>query len=455
MASKVSSIAVVVLAAGKATRMKSGLAKVLHPLAGRPMLCFPLAVAESLNPERLVVVVGRNADRVREAFAERATFVWQEEQRGTGHAAAQAEQALKGFNGDVLILYGDTPLIQPETLAQMVATKAEAQADLVLLTAEVEVPGIVIRDEAGSIARIVEATDATPEELAIRERNTGVYLLSAELLWKMLAQVGDRNEQGEIYLTDLVGLSVRDGLRVEALRMADPEEAIGVNTRVELARAAAVIRRRKLDQLMLDGVTVVDPGATYIDVGVEVGKDTVIEPGCSIQGESRIGGGVHLKPGCMIESSDVGDDTVIGPNAHLRPGCVLGRGVRIGNYVEIKNSVLGDGVKADHLSYIGDADVGARASFGCGAITVNYNWREKGRTTIGEGAKIGCNANLIAPVAIGRNAAVAAGSTIGSAVPDDALAVERAQHRNVEGWAARRGAGGASRRTRSDEEEKS
>jgi bifunctional UDP-N-acetylglucosamine pyrophosphorylase/glucosamine-1-phosphate N-acetyltransferase len=210
-----------------------------------------------------------------------------------------------------------------------------------------------------------------------------------------------------------------------------------------------------LDQLMLDGVTVVDPGATYIDVGVEIGKDTVIEPGCSIQGKSHIGGGVHLKPGCMIESSDVGDDTVIGPNAHLRPGCVLGRGVRIGNYVEIKNSVLGDGVKADHLSYIGDADVGARASFGCGAITVNYNWREKGRTTIGEGAKIGCNANLIAPVTIGKNAAVAAGSTIGRAVPDDALAVERAQHRNVEGWAARSGVGGASRRMRSDEEEKS
>jgi bifunctional UDP-N-acetylglucosamine pyrophosphorylase/glucosamine-1-phosphate N-acetyltransferase len=453
MASKASSIAVVVLAAGKGTRMKSGLAKVLHPIAGRPMLSFPLAAAASLNPERLVVVVGRDADRIREAFAEHAIFVSQEEPRGTGHAVAQTEGALKGFNGDVLILYGDTPLLRSETLANMVAAKAEA--DLVFLTAEVDVPGIVIRDEAGSIARIVEATDATPEELAIRERNTGVYLLSAELLWKMLAQVGDRNEQGEIYLTDLVGLLVRDGLRVEALRMVDPEEAIGVNTRVELASAAAVIRRRKLDQLMLDGVTVVDPNATYIDVGVEVGKDTVIEPGCSIQGESSIGAGVHLKSGCMIESSRVGDDAVIGPNAHLRPDCVLGRGVRIGNYVEIKNSVLGDGVKADHLSYIGDADVGAGASFGCGAITVNYNWREKGRTTIGEGAKIGCNANLIAPVTIGRNAAVAAGSTIGSAVPDDALAVERAKHRNVDGWAARRGAGGASRRTRSDEEETS
>ena len=455
MASKASSIAVVVLAAGKGTRMKSGLAKVLHPIAGRPMLSFPLAAAASVNPERLVVVVGRDADRVREVFAERAIFVLQEEQRGTGHAVAQAEQALEGFNGDVLILYGDTPLIRSETLAKMVAAKAETRADVVFLTAEIEIPGIVIRDEAGSVARIVEATDATPEELAIRERNTGVYLLSAEILWKMLARVGDRNEQGEIYLTDLVGLSVRDGLRVEALRMEDSEEAMGVNTRVELASVVAAIHRRKLDQLMLEGVTIVDPRATYIDVGVEVGRDTVIEPGCSIQGESSIGCGVHLKPGCMIESSRVGDDAVIGPNAHLRPGSVLGRGVRIGNYVEIKNSVLGDGVKADHLSYIGDADVGAGASFGCGAITVNYNWQEKGRTTIGEGAKIGCNANLIAPVTIGRNAAVAAGSTIGSAVPEDALAVERAKHRNVEGWAARRGVGGASRGTRSDEEETS
>jgi len=334
-----------------------------------------------------------------------------------------------------------------------VAHKARTRADLVFLTAEIDVPGIVIRDETGCVARIVEATDATPEESAIRERNTGVYLLSAELLWKMLAQIGDRNEQREIYLTDLVGLSVRDGLRVDALRMGDSEEATGVNTRVELARAAAVIRRRKLDQLMLAGVTVVDPMATYIDVGVEIDKDTLIEPGCSIQGESRIGAGVHLKPGCVIESSRVGDDAVLGPYAHLRPGSVLGRGVRIGNYVEIKNSVLGDGVKADHLSYVGDADVGAGASFGCGAITVNYDWRKKNRTTVGEGAKIGCNVNLIAPVTIGRNAAVAAGSTIGGEVPEDALAVERAQHRNVEGWSARHRAPEASRQSRSNEEE--
>jgi bifunctional UDP-N-acetylglucosamine pyrophosphorylase/glucosamine-1-phosphate N-acetyltransferase len=440
MAHKSASLAVVVLAAGKGTRMKSGVAKVLHSIAGRPMLSYPIEAAESLDPDPLIVVIGRDEALVRETFDTRATLVVQHEQRGTGHAVLQAQPALLGFAGDVLILYGDTPLLRTETLREMIARKAETRADLVLLTAEVDVPGIVIRDDSGAVARIVEATDATPEQLAIRERNTGVYLLGAELLWKTLAQVGDRNEQGEIYLTDVVGLLVREGLRIEALHLDDCEEAIGVNTRAELAAAAAVVRRRKCNELMMDGVTIVDPAATYIDVDVEVGADTLIEPGCSIQGDTRIGTGVHLKPGCLIESSRVGDDVVIGPNAHLRPGSVLGRGVRIGNFVEIKNSVLGDGVKADHLSYIGDADVGAGASFGCGAITVNYNWHEKNRTTIGEGAKIGCNANLIAPVAIGRNAAVAAGSTIGAEVPDGALAVERGRHRNIEDWVSKRGA---------------
>jgi bifunctional UDP-N-acetylglucosamine pyrophosphorylase/glucosamine-1-phosphate N-acetyltransferase len=443
---------VVILAAGKGTRMKSGLAKVFHPIAGRPMLSFPIAAAELLNPAQLIAVVGRDEARVREVFGTRATLVVQSEQRGTGHAVLQTQQALLGFAGDVLILYGDTPLLRPETLAEMVAWKAATRADLVLLTAEVDVPGIVIRDDSGAVARIVEATDATPEQLAIRERNTGVYLLGAELLWKTLAQVGNRNEQGEIYLTDVVGLLVRDGLRIEAMHLDDWEEAIGVNTRAELAAAAAVVRRRKCHELMMDGVTIVDPAATYIDVEVEVGPDTLIEPGCSIQGNTRIGAGVHLKPGCLIESSQVGDDVVIGPNAHLRPGAVLGRGVRIGNFVEIKNSVLGDGVKADHLSYIGDADVGAGASIGCGAITVNYNWQDKNRTIIGEGANIGCNANLIAPVTIGRNAAVAAGSTVGAEVPEGALAVERGRHRNIKDWVSKRKArAGSSTRQAKDE----
>lgn len=435
-------LAVLILAAGQGSRMKSGLAKVLHPIAGRAMLAYPLAAAEALGAARLITVIGREADAVREAFGARTEFVLQPERRGTGHAVLMTQPALEGFRGDVLILYGDTPLLRAETLRAMLKRKAETGADLVLLSAEVDVPGIVVREDSGGVARIVEATDASPHELAIEERNTGVYLLDAELLWKTLAQVDGDNEQGEIYLTTIVELAVREGRRVEALRLEDADEARGVNTRVDLAGAAAVMRRRILERHMLEGVTVVDPESTWIDADVEIGRDTTIEPGCSIQGASRLGERVHLKPGCMIESSEIGDDAVLGPNAHLRPDCRLGKGVRIGNYVEVKNSVLGDGVKADHLSYVGDADVGPGAAFGCGSIVVNYNWRTKSRTTVGAGANIGCNVNLVAPVTIEPNSAVAAGSTITRTVPEGALAVSRVAQQHIEGWVARR-AGGA------------
>ncbi len=432
-------LAVLVLAAGKGTRMTSTLPKVLHPLAGRPMLHYAVASAEALAPERLVAVVAPDAGPVEELLGDRVRFAVQEEPRGTGHAVLQAEAALEGFRGDVLVLYGDTPLLRSETLRRLQRLKAETGAELVLLSASVPVPGIIVRDADGRLARIVEATDASPEELAIEERNTGVYLLDRDLLWKTLAQVGDDNQQREIYLTSIVELLLRDGRRVQVMRLEDPEEGIGVNSRMELARATAVLRARKLNQLMMDGVTIVDPATTYIDVDVEVGRDTLIEPGCVIQGATRIGERTHVKPNCVIESSEIGDDVVIGPSAHLRPDNRIGAGVRIGNFVEVKNSNLGPGVKADHLSYIGDADVGAGASFGCGSITVNYDWRTKHRTTVGEGAVIGCNVNLIAPVTIARNASIAAGSTITQDVPEDALAVERTQQRHVEGWSRRKG----------------
>ena len=433
------SLAVLVLAAGKGTRMKSSLPKLLHPLAGRPMLHYAVATAEALQPERLVAVVAPDAAAVEALLGDRARCAVQQEPRGTGHAVLQAEAALEGFHGDVLVLYGDTPLLRSETLRRMQRLKAESGAELVMLSATVSVPGIIVRDAEGRLARIVEATDASPEELAIEERNTGVYLLDRDLLWKTLAQVGDDNEQGEIYLTSIVELLLRDGRRVEVLRLEDPEEGIGVNSRPELARATAVLRARKLNQLMMDGVTIVDPATTYIDVDVEVGSDTLIEPGCVIQGATKIGERAHVKPNCVIESSEIGDDVVIGPSAHLRPDNRIGAGVRIGNFVEVKNSVLGAGVKADHLSYIGDADVGAGASFGCGSITVNYDWRAKHRTTVGEGAVIGCNVNLVAPVTIARNASIAAGSTVTQDVPEDALAVERSEQRHVEGWSRRKG----------------
>ena len=427
-------LAVVVLAAGQGTRMKSNLAKVLHPLGGRPMLHYPLAAAEALGASRLVVVVGRNAAQVEEAFAGRATMVLQAEQKGTGHAVLQAGGALEGFTGDVLVLYGDTPTLSVEGLEAMVALKASAAADLVILSCPCDVPGIIVRDADGSFARIVEATDASPEELAIPERNTGVYLLDKGLLWKALAQVDDENEQGEIYLTSIAEILLGEGRRVEVLPLEDPDEGIGVNNRADLARAAAVLRARKLNRLMLEGVTIVDPATTYLDEDVEVGRDTRIEPNCVIQGPSRIGERCHLKPNTTIESSTIGNEVEIGPSAHLRPDCTIGDGCRIGNFVEIKNSVLEAGVKVDHLSYVGDSDVGEGASFGCGSITVNYNWAAKSRTIVEPGAVIGCNANLVAPVIIGRNASVAAGSTITKDVPGEALAVARGKQRHVEGW---------------------
>ena len=431
-------IAVLVLAAGQGTRMRSKTAKVLHRIAGRPMLSYPLAAAEALDPDRLVVVVGPGAGEVREEFGGRATFVDQLEQKGTGHAVLSARKALSGFSGDVLILYGDTPLLRPETLLRMVDFKEKRRAELVVLTAPIDVPGIVMRDEHGGVARIVEATDATPEELTIEERNTGVYLVSWDLLWSTLARVGNDNAQGETYLTTIVEMAVAEGHRVEAVTLDDASEALGVNTRVELAIAAEAVRKRINERHMREGVTLVDPANTYIDAAVEIGLDTLIEPGCVIQGESKLGEGVHIKPNCHIESSVLSDGTVIGPSAHLRPDCVLGRNVRIGNFVEVKNSNLGDGCKVDHLSYVGDADVGEGVSFGCGSIVVNYDGIAKHRTTVGDRAFVGCNSNLIAPVTLEPDSFVAAGSTVTHDVPEQSLAVARARQRNVEGWVARR-----------------
>jgi bifunctional UDP-N-acetylglucosamine pyrophosphorylase/glucosamine-1-phosphate N-acetyltransferase len=378
---------------------------------------------------------------VRERFAGQAIFVEQAEQRGTGHAVLVARGALEGFAGRVLILYADTPLLRPETLRALCAEQSRRRSDLMILSALEPLPGRIVRDAGGRVLRIVETPDATPEELRIPEGNTGVYLLDAAFLWNTLSRLDDRNAQGELYLTDLVARAVEAGLRVDALPMDHPEESLGINTRAELARAAAVQRRRNAERLMERGVTLLDPTATYLDSDVEVGRDTVIEPGCVIQGATRIGERCHIKAHTAIEDSELGDDVVVGPSAHLRPGTRLADGVRIGNFVEVKNSVLGPGVKADHLSYIGDADVGEGASFGCGSIVVNYDGERKHRTGVGPGAFIGCNANLVAPIQIEENAFVAAGSTLTRPVPKDALAVARSRQRNVEGWRRRRSSG--------------
>jgi len=431
-------LAVLVLAAGKGTRMKSRRTKVLHEICGRPMLAYPLAAAAELGAEKLVVVIGRDADQVEAAFAGRAQFVVQAEQRGTGHAVQVALPKLGDLSGDVLVLYGDTPLLRAETLARMQAKRRETGAQLVMLTSPEPLPGLVVRGADGRVERVVEQTDATESELAIREGNTGVYLCDGALLASAIAELAPKNAQGELYLTDVVAIARKRGLAVEAIQLDDADEALGVNTRAELARAAAVQRRRNLAAHMANGVTFLDPENVYVDSDVEIGRDTQIDPGVVITGPTRIGEGVHVKAHCVVESSVLGDDVVIGPSAHLRPGSVLKSGVRIGNFVEVKNSVLGRGVKADHLAYIGDADVGEDSSFGCGAITVNYDWEKKHRTTVGERVRIGCNANLIAPVTLEDDSYVAAGTTVTHTVPTDAIALSGARQKNLEGWGKKR-----------------
>jgi bifunctional UDP-N-acetylglucosamine pyrophosphorylase/glucosamine-1-phosphate N-acetyltransferase len=430
--------AVIVLAAGQGTRMKSRRAKVLHEICGVPMLGHVMRTARALSPARLIVVIGRDADQVRERFEDEAELVLQAEQRGTGHAVMVAEAVLGDVSGDVLVLYGDTPLLRPETIERMRTLKGETSASLVMLTSCSEnIPGRVVRGSDGRLLRVVEAQDASDEELAIAERNTGVYLFDAALLRDGLASLEASNEQGELYLTDVVGYAVAKGLRVEGLEVS-ADECLGINTRRELADAARAMRRRIVERHMDEGVSFVDPDTVYLDADVRIGRDSLIGPGVVITGDSSLGEGVHVKAGCMIESSRLGDEVEIGPSAHLRPGSDLGRGVKIGNFVEVKNSTLGAGTKAAHLGYIGDADVGAGVNFSCGAIVVNYDGYKKSRSEIGDGAFIGCNANLVSPVRVEPHGFVAAGSTITRDVPEDALAISRDRQRNVEGWVARR-----------------
>jgi bifunctional UDP-N-acetylglucosamine pyrophosphorylase / glucosamine-1-phosphate N-acetyltransferase len=434
-----SETSVIVLAAGQGTRMKSRRAKVLHELCGVPMLGHVLRSARALSPARLVVVVGKDAEEVEARFAGEAEFVLQAEQKGTGHAVLVAQEALGELSGDVLVLYGDTPLLTARTLEIMSDVKRERNAELAVLTAKTQnVPGRVARGPDGRVSRIIEAQDATSEELELEERNTGVYLFSADLLRDGLASLRPNNAQGELYITDIVGFAVDKGLRVEGVEIEDPDECMGINTRSQLADSTAYLRRRIAGRLMDEGVTLIDPESVYIDEDVRIGRDSIIEPGVIISGNSTLGEGVHVKAGCVIEDSRLDDDVIMGPSAHLRPGSHLGAGVKIGNYVEVKNSTLGKGSKAAHLGYIGDADVGEGVNFSCGAIVVNYDGYKKTRSTIGDGAFIGCNANLVSPVEIAPRGFVAAGSTITKNVPEDSLAVAREKQRNIEGWVARK-----------------
>jgi bifunctional UDP-N-acetylglucosamine pyrophosphorylase/glucosamine-1-phosphate N-acetyltransferase len=442
-----------ILAAGKGTRMKSKFPKVLHKVGGVPMVEQVLRVVKEAGTQRQIVVVGFGGEVVQEYLGDQAETVMQQQQLGTGHAVLQAEPLLQGVNGTLLVTCGDTPLVTADTFKQLLDCHERSGASATVLTAvlpDAAGYGRVIRDAAGQVVKIVEQKDGTPEELAVHEVNAGIYCFDMSLLWKMLHSVTNNNAQGEYYLTDIIGMLVSAGKIVSAFAAPDYKETLGVNSRAQMAEAEGVLRYRKLVQLMADGVSVIDVNNTYVDTTVTVGRDTVLYPGTILEGATVIGEDCQVGPYVRMTNVKMGDQDhlqftyahdceikngcEIGPFVHFRPNTVIGNDVKVGNYMEVKNSSVGDGTKLPHLSYIGDSDVGSGVNIGCGTITVNYDGKIKHRTTIGNHAFVGCNSNLVAPVSVGEYAYVGAGSTITKNVPDKALSVARARQRNIEGW---------------------
>jgi bifunctional UDP-N-acetylglucosamine pyrophosphorylase/glucosamine-1-phosphate N-acetyltransferase len=450
-------LAAVILAAGKGTRMKSPKAKVLHEACGRPLAWFPIRRALELGADRVVVVVGHQAEEVERALRAALPgaplrFALQREQLGTAHAVLAAKEALADHDGQVLILSGDTPLLTTGTLRAVVEAKGARPVAFATMTlAEPFGYGRVVRAK-GKVSRVVEEKDATPAQRRIREVNAGLYCADAPFLWKALAKVDARNAQNEFYLTDLVSAAAR-GKGAVPVEVA-PEEAAGVNDRAQLAAVARVLTSRIADRLMRAGVTLEDPARFDCDEEIEVGADAVLEPGVRLRGRTRIGAGCRIGQGSILQDAVLGDDvtvrpytlleeatvgagSILGPFARLRPGSVLAEGVHVGNFVETKKARLGKGSKANHLTYLGDAVVGAGVNVGAGTITCNYDGEKKHETRIGDGAFIGSDSILVAPIEIGAGAYVAAGSTLTKPVPDGALALGRARQENKEGWAAR------------------
>ncbi len=432
--------ALIVLAAGQGSRMNSDLPKVLHPLASAPLLVHALRSGASLDPERTVVVTGHGAEAVEAAVAEyddTITCVRQTEQLGTAHAVAQAKGALAGVIGDAVVLYGDTPFIRPETLEAMQAARAGG-ADLVVLGFEAAVPGRYGRlvTEGDRLVKIVEAKDATQAELALTLCNSGVVMAAAPLLFDLIAGVGNANAAGEYYLTDIAGLANARGLTARVVR-CDEAETLGINTRAELAAAEAAFQARARAEALETGVTLTDPASTYFAYDTVIGRDAVIGPQVFFGPDVTIESGATIRGFCHLEGCHVARGAVVGPFARLRPGAELAEDAHVGNFCEIKNATLGEGAKVNHLSYIGDASVGARTNIGAGTITCNYDGVFKHRTEIGEGAFIGSDTMLVAPVRIGDRAMTGSGSVITQDVPDGALALGRARQDTKPGFAIR------------------
>lgn len=448
-----SEVTALILAAGKGTRMKSRLPKVLHKVCNKPMVERVLETAQAAGTKREVIIIGFGAEAVEDYFGNRVEFVMQKEQNGTGHAVQQAKELLGATKGTILVLCGDTPLVKEDTLKALLLEHEATKASATVLTAHMPNPfgyGRIIRDAENRVVRIVEQKDGNEEELKVQEVNTGIYAFNSEKLWPCLTHLSSDNAQGELYLTDVIGILVNAGDTVSAYMTTDYDETLGVNSRVQLAEAEAILRRRTNKKLLEEGVTIINPEHTYVDPEVVVGRDTILRPGTILEGKTVIGEGCDIGPDTRFVDVTVGNDCIVhftyaheceikdgvdvGPYVHLRPNTVLGEHVHVGNFVEVKNSNVGMGTKFPHLSYIGDSDIGSGVNIGCGTITVNYDGKKKHRTTIGNGAFVGCNSNLVAPVSVGNYSYVGAGSTITKDVPDKALAVGRSKQIIKENW---------------------
>ncbi|MET3559242.1 bifunctional UDP-N-acetylglucosamine pyrophosphorylase/glucosamine-1-phosphate N-acetyltransferase [Streptococcus rupicaprae] len=444
----------IILAAGKGTRMKSDLPKVLHKVAGISMLEHVYRAVQAISPEKIVTIVGHKGELVRDVLENKTFFAEQTEQLGTGHAVMMAEPELLEADGQTIVIAGDTPLITGDSLKELIDYHVSHKNVATILTAEADNPfgyGRIIRNDKDEVIKIVEQKDANHYEQKITEINTGTYLFDNKRLFEALKETNTDNAQGEYYLTDVISIFRQAGEKVGAFKLKDFNESLGVNDRLALATAERVMRQRINSQHMVNGVTFIDPYATYIDVDVEIEADVAIEANVTLKGRTRIGAGSLLTNNTYIVDSIVGKNTVItasvieeaevadgvtmGPYAHIRPGSIIKREAHIGNFVEIKGSTIGEYTKAGHLTYIGNSTVGSHVNFGAGTITVNYDGQNKYQTEVGDNAFVGSNATIVAPVRIGQNALVAAGSTITEDVPDDAVALGRGRQVNKEDYA--------------------
>lgn len=443
-------VAALILAAGKGTRMKSKMCKVLHTLAGRPMISYVTEAVRKAGVERCAIVVGHDAEAVRACVdGPGLDFALQSEQLGTGHAVSVAGDLFADFDGDLVILYGDVPLIQPDTIRDLIDFHRMDEGRLTVMTTIPECPtgyGRIIKDDSGLVLRIVEERDADKRERAVTEINTGIYVVESPLVFRLLERIKPENDQGEFYLTDIVEEAVKDSVFVRAFCVAHAHEVAGINTRHELAEATAAVWESLRMALMASGVTLLDPSTVYPDYAVQVGPDTVIHPNVSLLGSTRIGrdcviesgvmindcligDGVTVKLGSRLDSARVDHGTSIGPMAHLRPQAEIGKNARVGNFVEVKKSFVGDGSKASHLTYLGDSTIGKNVNIGCGTITCNYDGRRKHQTIIEDNCFVGSDVQFVAPVKVGEGSLIGAGSTITRDVPPKSLAVARAKQK--------------------------